>query len=173
MTDRMQRAIELVHSLDRLKAERSRITAEIDMTIAKAEGELAVLVNDQSSKSGEKENWAARRGRPGLGYAEKVVALLRAQPGADMGYIATEVYGQDSPDTRHRVRAQLAMLKDRGRVRRVGVGKWHAVDTEALLDDHGLPVGLSPKRFPINAGIEKIAPFGAHDTEGRKAGNTS
>jgi len=74
-----------------------------------------------------------RRGRPVGGYGDKIVTLLQREPGTDLGKLAREIYSEDNPRNRHRVRAQLSMLKDRGRVKRVGPSEWHAVDTEATM----------------------------------------
>jgi hypothetical protein len=59
--------------------------------------------------------------------SERLVALLRAQPGRPIAELTQELYGSDSPSNRHKVRALLAQLGRLGRLRNVGHGRWEAV----------------------------------------------
>lgn len=64
--------------------------------------------------------------------SERLVVLLREQPGRPISELSAELYGADTPGNRHKVRALLAQLGRLGRLRNVGPGRWEAVK---LADD--------------------------------------
>jgi hypothetical protein len=133
-SEKLDRVFALVHEIDDMKAERSKLTAALDERIASKESELAALVDGKvppaSNSSTVEPGSVVRRGRPGSGFGDRIVALLAEQPGVGIGDLAKGTYGADNARNRHRVRAQLSMMRERGRVRRTGPGVWQPVDVE-------------------------------------------
>lgn len=62
--------------------------------------------------------------------SDRLVALLRAQPGRPISELATELYGTDTSSNRGKIRALLAQLGRLGRLRNIGPGCWEAVGEE-------------------------------------------
>jgi hypothetical protein len=59
---------------------------------------------------------------------DRLVTLLRAQPGRPIGELAAELYGDNTQANRSKVRALLAQLGGQGKLRNVSSGRWEATD---------------------------------------------
>lgn len=60
-------------------------------------------------------------------YADRAFEILKRTPGAGFGVMASELYGQDTADTRHKVRALINNLYKHGKIRSTARGKWEAI----------------------------------------------
>jgi len=61
-----------------------------------------------------------------ISKTETVWSALASNPGISIGGLADAVYpGED--DAKHKVRAALFVLKNRGRAKNVGTGQWEAI----------------------------------------------
>ena len=60
-------------------------------------------------------------------HSDRLIELLRAQPGRAIGELAQELYGSDAEADRSRTRALLTQLRRAGKVKNVGPGHWEAV----------------------------------------------
>jgi hypothetical protein len=122
----VQRLIDLVHRRDVLLHEREKMTATIDAELSRIETELAAAAGIISTKDAPPE--AARQRslalhvRPGS-FAEKILLALAAKPDIRLGELAQEVYGEDTAQTRHKIRAAVFHLRKTNRLTRSEVAK--------------------------------------------------
>lgn len=56
-------------------------------------------------------------------YADRAFEILKRTPDAGFGVMASELYGQDTADTRHKVRALINNLYKHGKIRSTARGK--------------------------------------------------
>jgi hypothetical protein len=113
----VQRIVDLVHRRDVLMNERAKVTANLDAEIAKIDSALSAasgIISPEPSASPRQVRLNLGV-RPGT-YAEKVLLHLARNPQAALGEIAADVYGDDSHSSRHKVRAVIWSLKDKGRL---------------------------------------------------------
>ena len=131
--------ISAVERLSALKAERLRLTAEIDAKIESARREVGRLVGEDAPPPSDLLFRALDQParllpdgriqlvggppvvatRTGDGKLQAITRTIQEKPGVGYGEIALRVYGVDSDAARHRLRAQLHTLKQRGVVRQV------------------------------------------------------
>lgn len=57
-------------------------------------------------------------------HANRILAMLRRSNTLDYGQIAMEIYNEDTPQTRKRVRATLSYLKRSNRIRNLARNQW-------------------------------------------------
>lgn len=67
--------------------------------------------------------------------SDRLVAMLRDQPGRPIGQLARELYGSDSEADRNRTRALLAQLGRLRKIRNISPGRWEAISA----DDTNVP----------------------------------
>ena len=115
--ERTEKVIEAVRALDRLEDERKRLTASLDEKIAFQRAELDRLVNN-AAKSGR----TGRRSEIGAKFLE----VAGENPKSEIADLAAAIYGSDTPQNRHRVRAQAHNLKKAGKLRG-NSGEWVVV----------------------------------------------
>ena len=114
----------LVHRRDAIQAERRRLDQEerdIEAKIVTMAGGGSAAEKVRRSPPPQR----ATRGRKAR-FSADALRLVKEQPGVSHGDLATKIYGEDTPDTRHKVRALLWTLKKQGKVRNSAHGGWEA-----------------------------------------------
>jgi len=122
MTERLNRARDLGRQLDAAEAERAKITAEIDGRIRRLTAEYAALfgeVGDRSTADKPQDEAEVPTNGDGKTQGDKVVALLRTNPGATNPTLVLQLYGEDTRPNRNRLRSLLHFLKGKKMVKRV------------------------------------------------------
>ena len=122
--DRTQLVIDLVHGIDALEAERAELVAPLDAKIKKAREDLATLTSGRTPRLGR--NPGAKRG-PKRGVGMQLCELLVESPDASMGIRAAQIYGEDTPGNRAKLRCLFRTLKRGGYVRKREDGRWEVV----------------------------------------------
>lgn len=122
--DKTQLVIDIVHGIDALEVERARLVEPIDAKIAQARADLATLMG------GTMPRVTPTPGRQ-RGTGQKLRELIAATPDAPVGIRALQVYGEDTPDNRARLRCLLRNLRREGKVRKGEDGQWEVSDPRA------------------------------------------
>jgi hypothetical protein len=103
-------------------AKQKRAEADADEEAARAR--LAELTGVQVRRT----NGAAAPQAPSQsGQGDRIVAVLRENPRAKLGWLATQIYGKDSPETRQSLGSMLHYLLKTERVRKAARGEYEAV----------------------------------------------
>lgn len=127
MTDKVRLLIDLVHGIDALEAERTRVVAPLDEKIKTAREQLAALANGRTPR-------VTRTSNAKLGTGKKLIDLMIATPDAPPGIRATQLYGEDTAANRKKLRSLLRGLSEVGRVRRAENGQWTVVAESATAE---------------------------------------
>jgi hypothetical protein len=122
MGTRTDQVIEAVRQLDALEARRRKITEGIDREIAELRTQIAELVGEAKPR-----RRSGRESRVGVAALD----VLRANPRAGNGEIAVKVYGNDTPQNRHKARATIFNLKTSGRIKALPDGSWEITEPVA------------------------------------------
>lgn len=107
LSEQAEIVIKVSSQIAALRADRQRLTAEIDRKIMEAEFELSALLglSKSSSKSAAMEP---------LSKQEQVASMLRGNPKTSHAELALEVYGEDTPENRSRLRATIYAMRQKG-----------------------------------------------------------
>lgn len=102
---RTEEVIALVRELDGLEAERRRLTSVLDGRIADLRSRIAGIVEGDTVRQ--------TKGRKSE-VTDRLVDAIRHDPSASIEVLSAALYGDDSPEARHRTRAQVHRLKVKG-----------------------------------------------------------
>ena len=128
-TSRRDQVIESVRRLDRLFQERDRLVTDIDAQILAAEGLLDSLIGEIGGNGMASKPTPSRP--EGMSQPTYLMRLLRERPRAPIGWLAVQIYSEDTRTTRTRVRAMLAGLKRRGLIHSPRRAEWEVVPATA------------------------------------------
>jgi hypothetical protein len=115
----VQRLIDLVHRRDVLVSERAKVVANLDAEITRIDAELSAaggIVTPVAVGPADARQRSLTLGvRPGS-HAETILLALARKPDSTIGELASEVYGDDTENTRHKIRAAQYHLRKTGRL---------------------------------------------------------
>lgn len=125
MATKVEYVTSLVHKREELVRERELLVADLDRQIAKIDDEIERAW--QGSTANGRVVAAAEDTAPARGNVNKILAELARSSTLDYGELAEELYGEDNPTTRKRLRSSLQYLQAQGRVRNLGPNQWEVV----------------------------------------------
>lgn len=117
-TEYAERVLKAANRVTELRAERARLTTEIDAKIRQAEMEFESLLGGGPITGTPTLNAALDTGLEAGTRQESIIRALGGEPGISYGDLAMAVYGEDTPKTRHRLRATLYTLRQKGLIRK-------------------------------------------------------
>ncbi|MFA4974793.1 MAG: hypothetical protein WC683_19505 [bacterium] len=136
MDDRAEKIRELARQLDAAEDERTKLTAELDERIRLLEITFNLLVGGKTSTNPGKSKRATSgdSSSEGKTHGDRVLAVLRAHPGADSATLIAQVYGEATSRNKNRFRGLMHFMKERNRVKRLPgkPARWEVIakDTE-------------------------------------------
>jgi len=130
-TEHAERVIKAAARITELREEREKLTAQIDAKIHQAEAELEGLLGGGAMPGTPTLRAALDAGLEAGTRQETIIRALGGEPGISYGDLAMAVYGEDTPTTRHRLRATLYTLRQKGRIRKNRRGELEVIQ-EAL-----------------------------------------
>lgn len=125
---RREQVIRLSQRITELRAERARQTAEIDAEIRRQEAKLERLMSGGTATAAR----SRRRANGRIGKGDKIVRLLKREPGMDYSELTRRVYRADNPQNRAKLRGNIYALQKAKRIKPLpgGRSRWGAVIEE-------------------------------------------
>ena len=129
--DRVDNIVKAVHHLESLRADLAKLAAAV------ADAEKAVLgmtgpaapTRQPVARPRMNKQRSTPKSERAATIQDQIIAALRLNAEADTAVLGTNLYGDATPETRHKVRSLLFALKKKGRVVRRG-DRWEVVDTK-------------------------------------------